>query len=490
MKQTKYHCFEDFLWYLFATDSIIHHFCAFKFQQIDHAYEKHIIAGSGKNVIGGTCEVAIPGSTKRQKLKRACEIADTFKDKKASVLLTPESSWLYMATNPVVCSSVPMSLVPIVANINCNIRSKPAGSSNSSDGGSKGSSLESKQLYRLKRELLWVLYDEGAMKSFPFGILELGDCEATVGSKRGEEWVHSKSPLVEHSEPIMRNEELFLEAIEISRDQYNDAQVYPYYYLGHYHKDAGGTNVVQCDSNVSTNNESKVPPLIFSDNEHRFADALKMYSEMARVTSKYRFDTGDCLQLNKHLTSVAPLIYEDILTTKAPPNSNNNHTKSKPQSRISRKWIHDTNARACCFWLLRFLDCLLYWEEYSSSASSKAGITSKNPHFVEILQPSHKYFVGKLLQTFSVEVRNSSLDDFLEGKTPTVIGGKKEQKDDNQSSNKFPVSKRLGSESALLAKSLKAAKIQIRDMDLVILDDDDDDGGGRRGRSSKRRKRS
>ena len=43
-------------------------------------------------------------------------------------------------------------------------------------------------MYRLRRELLWVLYDVGAMSAFPFGILELGDCEAMVGSERGEEW--------------------------------------------------------------------------------------------------------------------------------------------------------------------------------------------------------------------------------------------------------------------------------------------------------------
>ncbi len=431
-------------------------------------YERHSIQSRGNDAIAtleGTCEVAIPGSTKRQKEKRACEIADTFKEKKACVLLTPESSWLYMASNPVVCSDTPMSLVPIVANINCNIRSKPPGST----GTSKGSSLESKQLYRLKRELLWILYDEGAMQQFPFGILELGDCEATLGSKRGDEWVHSKSSLIEHGEPILKNEELFLEAIEICKTNYNDAQVYPYYYLGHYHKDAGGTELAEDAFRNDTNHSP-----LFRDNEHRFADALRMYSEMARVTSKYRFDTGDCLQLNKHLTALAPLIYEDILTTAPEP----------PKSRLPRNWIHECNAKACCFWVLRLLDYLLYWEEWSSSAASKAGLVSKNPRFVEILQPSHKSFVGKLLQTFSSEIRQSTLEDYFAGNTPTVIGGTKKKPDQTQA--KYTVSKRLGNPSTLFAKALRSAKVQIRDMELVILDDDDDDAtGGRR----KRRRR-
>mmetsp|Transcript_15887 Transcript_15887/g.39881 ORF Transcript_15887/g.39881 Transcript_15887/m.39881 type:complete len:680 (-) Transcript_15887:911-2950(-) len=442
----------------------------------DHAYERHTIrvptkeADSNIDILEGTCEVAIPGSTKRQKLKRACEIADTFRDKKACALLTPESSWLYMAPNPVVCSKVPMSLVPIIANINCNIRSKAPGSGSAT----KGSSLESRQLYRLKRELLWILYDEGAMEKFPFGILELGDCEGTVGSKRGEEWVISKSPLVEHREPIMRNEELFLEAIGICRRDYRDSQIYPYYYAGHYHKDAGGTHILPDNRNGENNSA------LYSNNEHRFADALQMYSEAARVSSKYRFDTGDCLQLNKHLTSVAALVYEDILTTKA--------LSGKPQP---RSWIHDSNARACCFWLLRFLDYLLFWEEWSSSASSKAGLTSKNPRFVEILQPSHKSFVGKLLQTFDSEVRNTVLDDFFLGQKPTFAEQEKQQQEQQQGTEALvvPVSKRLGNGTTLLAKSLRVAKIQIRDMDMVILDDNDY-GSRRRVRSSKRRRQS
>ena len=200
---------------------------------------------------------------------------------------------------------------------------------------------------------------------------------------------------------------------------------------------------------------------------------------MARVTSKYRFDTGDCLQLNKHLTAVAPLIYEDILTTQpsASPDSPKN-------SRMPRTWIHDRNAKSCCFWLLRFLDYLLYWEEWSSSASAKVGLVSKNPRFVEILQPTHKSFVGKLLQTFSLGVRQSALDDYFAGNTPTVIGGTKKVQEPQPT--KYTVSKRLASPSTLLAKSLRAQKVHIRDLELTILDDDDDDAAG--GRRKRRRR--
>ena len=437
----------------------------------DHVYERHIIEIPEQPPIRGTCEVAIPGSTKRQKAKRACEIAATFVDKKACSLLTPESSWLYMANHPVVCSTTPTALVPIVANINCNIRSKTPGSTGSA---SAGSSLESKQLYRLKRELLWVLYDVGAMSAFPFGILELGDCEAMVGSERGEEWIAtSQSSLVEHGEPILRNEELFYEAIEISKTCYNDAQVYPYYYAGHYHKDAGGTDLEPSNSSSNSKGDGKTNAIQYNDNEHRFADALKLYSEAARVTSKYRFDTGDCLQLNKHLTAVAAFINEDILTA-------SNTESSRPTPRV---WIHDYNARACCFWLIRFLDHLLHWEEWSLSVSSKAGVTSKNPHFCEILQPSHKSFVGKLLQTFDQNVRKSALDDYFGRRRPKNDGTT------TRDETSTPVSKRLANPTTLLAKSLVASRVQIKDMDLATIEDDDGEEG-RRGRSSKRRRKS
>jgi menin len=174
----------------------------------DHAYERHVINGSGGLEIG-TCEVAIPGNTKAAQAKRGREIAETFsKDAK----LTPQTSWSHMASNPVICHSLPMTLVAIMANINCTI-DKP-----------EGYGWASGQLYDVKRELLWVLYDEGHMVKFPFGLLELGDCEEHRGSSRSEEWVE----VDDFPEPILRIEKLFSEAIHINKTLYNDAQVYPH----------------------------------------------------------------------------------------------------------------------------------------------------------------------------------------------------------------------------------------------------------------------
>ena len=172
----------------------------------DHAYERH---RTDTGTIG-TCEVAVPGNTKLARSKRAREIAETFPEKSS---LTPEASWLYMASNPVVCDTVPMALVAVMGNINCTIEKR------------KGWSLASAQLYDLKRDLLWVLYDQGHMKKFPFGLMELGDCEEHRSSARGEAWVM----IPDVKEPVLMNEKLFHDAIQISHNLYNEAQVYPYY---------------------------------------------------------------------------------------------------------------------------------------------------------------------------------------------------------------------------------------------------------------------
>lgn len=177
----------------------------------DHAYERHKTASNGI----GTCEVAIPGNNKLSKSKRAREIAATFeKTKEAAPYLTPQTSWLYMASNPIICDTVKMALVAVVGNINCTIEKKK-----------KGYYLGSGQLYDVKRELLWILYDHGHMKRFPFGLLELGDCEEHRGSPRSSEWI----TVADLDEPILVNEKLFRDAIQINRDHYNEAQVYPYY---------------------------------------------------------------------------------------------------------------------------------------------------------------------------------------------------------------------------------------------------------------------
>jgi hypothetical protein len=105
-------------------------------------------------------------------------------------------------------------LVAVIGNINCTIEKQ-----------SSSSFLASGQLYDLKRDLLWILYDHGALSKFPFGLLELGDCEENRGSPRSEEWVQVDNI----SEPILQNEKLFLDAIHINKTLYDEAQVYPYF---------------------------------------------------------------------------------------------------------------------------------------------------------------------------------------------------------------------------------------------------------------------
>jgi hypothetical protein len=102
----------------------------------------------------------------------------------------------------------------------------------------------SKALYKLKRDMLWTLFDAGYMKNFPFALMELGECEEHVGSERGMEWVNVGS-LVKNMDAdvdttnvdtsaktdettVLWNEKLFLDAISVSRNVYNDSQVYPY----------------------------------------------------------------------------------------------------------------------------------------------------------------------------------------------------------------------------------------------------------------------
>jgi hypothetical protein len=195
----------------------------------DHAYERHVVEVK-TGIIGhpaisiGTCEVAVPGTTKAAQAKRGREIATTFSK---DATLTPETSWLYMASNPVVCDSIPMTLVAVVGNINCTIEKQQQQQQQ------QKKYLASGQLYDLKRDLLWILHDQGHMSKFPFGLLELGDCEEHRGSPRSEEWVQ----VDDISEPIMQNEKLFLDAIHINKTLYDEAQVYPYFCKSSHHID-------------------------------------------------------------------------------------------------------------------------------------------------------------------------------------------------------------------------------------------------------------
>jgi hypothetical protein len=118
-----------------------------------------------------------------------------------------------MANHPVICDSVSMMLVAIVGNLNPTIEKKST------------QTLSSGQLYDFKRDLLWVLYDQDCMNSFPFGLMELGDCEEHRGSKRSDEWV----TIPEIPEPILMNEKLFWDAIQVNKRLYQESQTYPYF---------------------------------------------------------------------------------------------------------------------------------------------------------------------------------------------------------------------------------------------------------------------
>jgi hypothetical protein len=154
--------------------------------------------------------IAIPGNTKLAQSKRGREISETYKD---SQMMSAETSWLYMANHPVICDSVAMMLVAIVGNLNPTIEKKST------------QTLSSGELYDFKRDLLWVLYDQGYMNSFPFGLMELRDCEEHRGSKRSDEWV----TIPEIPEPILMNEKLFWDAIQVNQRLYQDLQTYPYF---------------------------------------------------------------------------------------------------------------------------------------------------------------------------------------------------------------------------------------------------------------------
>lgn len=210
----------------------------------DHAYESHGITGSGG--YDCTCEVAVPGNTKEQQAKRGRSIAETFRE---TSRLTPETSWLYMGKAPVVCNTNATILAAAIANINASITCTAA------------AETYSRPLLILKRELLWILYDMDALKRFPFGLCELGWSEEHMTSTRGEEIV----AVAGHN--MTKMESLYQEAIQCSKEHYYDLQVYPYCYLGYFHKDA--------------------------PEEYRATLALAAFAEAARVASTYQYEWGD-----------------------------------------------------------------------------------------------------------------------------------------------------------------------------------------------------
>ena len=421
----------------------------------DHAYESHPKEDGDLNPSLGdlnlsTCEIAIPGYQKAQQEKRGKEIAETFtSNAHRQSSLSPKTSWLYMASKPVICKTVPMALAAIFGNINCQIEKK------------QGKSISSDDLYTIKRDLLWVLHDGGHLNTFPFALSELGDCEENVTSEKGLREL--TLPELENEE-ILAIEKLFIDSILVSRRSYNDAQIYPYCYAGHYHKDAG--------------RETK-------EEEYRLVEAVRLYSLAAKVASGYFYEVSDSLQLNKTMTKIAELLAEDILLETATVDSSSDHDgKSKL---IPRHWSKKENAIALGTWLLAFFDSLLFWEEKSGGEDSEA--TGKK--FVEILNPSHKHGMNKLFSYLDQDIRFAILSKVYESDDKVTVGvGSRGDSDFleqaiTETKLKYfvnPRSSRLASKEGPLATALSKKKVAIGDVELAIPGPE----GGRRRRKKAR----
>jgi menin len=311
----------------------------------DHAYETHGDSdthGDGdKEPTSWTCEVAIPGNTKAQKQKRGQEIAETFKNR----ALTASTSWLYMGGNAVKCQTSPMILAAAIANMNCLIENK--------------SNYEkySQPLLEMKRDLLWILKDRGQIDRFPFAICELGWSEEHASSPRGEAQV--SIPWEASPVQVTTMEALYHEAVAPSQQNYRDKQVYPYCYLGFFHKDGG------------------------QEEEYRLGLALQFFAEAARVASSYKYESGDTLQLTKVFTKCSEFILNEILCANGKP----------------RAWQEQANAITCGRWLVAFFDRLLLWEEQSGTDS-----------FVPICQSHHKTGLAKAFAQLSPQIRRQALE--------------------------------------------------------------------------------
>lgn len=299
----------------------------------DHAYESH-----GENE---TCEVAIPGTTVAQKQKRGQDISSTFEKKE----LNANDSWLYMAGNAVQCRSNSMMIAAMLANTNCMIE--------------YNSNFEkfSEPLLIIKRELLWMLKDCEQISQFPFALCELGWSEEHITSERGDarvsiEWESS-------TVQVTAMEKLYHEAVGANKLHYNDKQVYPYAYLGFFHKDGG------------------------QEEECRLALALQFFSEAARVASSYKYDSGDTLQLTKVFTKISDFIVSEILCCDG----------------NTRVWQDADNTVAATKWLLVFYDYLLLWEEKSGCSQS----------FLPICSPQHKTGISKAFSQLSPAIRQEAL---------------------------------------------------------------------------------
>jgi len=398
----------------------------------DHAYETHVDSTDSTDGIPSqrsTSEVAIPGNTKAAQSKRGKDIFSSFEELKCDNI-TPETSWLYMHGNAVICDTPHMALAALIGNLNCDIDKQKVG------GDGTKPHIVSKPLYKIKRDMLWILHEY--MSTFPFALMELAEAEEHLSSERGMELIDATELLKSKgTTEILRNEELFLQAIHISQTRYKDKQVYPYLYAAHYHRDAGRDD---------------------QDEEYRLVESLRLYYEAARVASTYRYDTKDCIQLMKHFTTVSSLIVKDILllqcdegTTKAP-----------------RQWHKEDNLVAAATWLIGLLDSLLLWEE------------NEHKQFVEVLNMQHKHSFSKLCNLLPMKARAEAI---------TKIHSQEEQSsvalaitEEELLYFRSPRSKRLASGSLLLL-ALGKEKVVTRELEMALPSVDNEGTRSRRKRA-------
>lgn len=203
-----------------------------------------------------------------------------------------------------------------------------------------------------------------------------------------------------------------------------------------------------------------------AEDEYRLVYAMKYYAKAAQVASKYLYEGVDSLALNQHMTTLAKLILEDILTE-----STGNDVRP-------RTWNNSTNQIGVGTWLIAFFDSLLYWEEKSTAM----GRGNQGRSFVEILSPGgHPFGISKLMGAFS-----SASRQLISEIVPSSNGGK-----NLQNNTTIPLfctgtkSKRL-QQTSLLWKALLKEKVKIGEMELTIPSGDDNNEGG--GRRSKRRR--
>lgn len=161
------------------------------------------------------------------------------------------------------------------------------------------------------------------------------------------------------------------------------------------------------------------------------------------MASRYKYKTKDCMQLMKHMSTVASLIKKDCLMS--PTTSHN--------SQEVRVWARPSCAVAAATWVLAFYDSLLFWEEKEEKT------------FVEILGTSHKYFLARLFQHFSLDVRIDAITQIYDCDLPTskyLVVTEKEVLYFGQ-----PRSSRLA-KGSLLSASLSKEKVVVRDLDMTF----------------------